>query len=65
MSLKDEFLNLLERDREFRYAVAGYLGLDEILKRLDRNEQRLIELREDMMEGFNLLRRHIDALGAR
>ena len=59
MSLKDEFLNLLERDREFRYAVAGYLGLDEILKRLDRNEQRLIELREDMIEGF---RRHDEIL---
>ncbi|MCS7140534.1 MAG: hypothetical protein N3F04_05555 [Candidatus Nezhaarchaeota archaeon] len=33
--LKKEFLELLEKDLEFRYAVAGYLGLSEILKRLD------------------------------
>jgi hypothetical protein len=142
-SLKREFLELLDRDVEFRYAVAGYLGLSEILKRLDalaeeqvklreeqvrlreeqtkiwneiakiwseikalkeeqvklredmiagfkrhdeilaRHEEQLIKLREDMvagfkrhdeeiaklredmMEGFRLLGRHIDALGAR
>jgi len=34
-SLKREFLELLEKDLEFRYAVAGYLGLSEVLKRLD------------------------------
>ncbi|MEM2441926.1 MAG: DUF3782 domain-containing protein [Candidatus Bathyarchaeia archaeon] len=34
-SLKREFLELLDKDVEFRYAVAGYLGLSEILKRLD------------------------------
>ncbi|MEM2438918.1 MAG: hypothetical protein QW093_06275 [Candidatus Bathyarchaeia archaeon] len=33
--MKREFLELLDRDIEFRYAVAGYLGLSEILKRLD------------------------------
>ena len=35
IDLKREFLNLLERDIEFRYTVAGYLGLSEILKKLD------------------------------
>ena len=34
-NLKKEFLELLDRDLEFRYAIAGYLGLSEILKRLD------------------------------
>jgi len=34
-ALKKEVLELLDRDLEFRYAVAGYLGLSEILKRLD------------------------------
>ncbi|MBS7634642.1 DUF3782 domain-containing protein [Candidatus Bathyarchaeota archaeon] len=112
--LKREFLELLDRDVEFRYAVAGYLGLSEILKRLDalaeeqvrlreeqvrlREEQTKIwkeiealregqdriweeiarvwreikdlreeqvKLREDMKEGFESMRRHIDALGAR
>jgi len=37
--LKKEFIELLEKDREFRYTVAGYLGLSEILKRLDRLEE--------------------------
>ena len=37
--LKKEFLELLEKDVEFRYTVAGYLGLSEILKRLDRLEE--------------------------
>ncbi|MCR6623620.1 MAG: hypothetical protein NDF58_03570 [archaeon YNP-LCB-024-027] len=35
VDLKREFLNLLERDVEFRYTVAGYLGLSEVLKKLD------------------------------
>jgi len=33
--LKKIFLELLEKDVEFRYTVAGYLGLLEILKKLD------------------------------
>jgi len=37
--LKREFIELLERDVEFRYTVAGFLGLSEILKRLDRLEE--------------------------
>jgi len=28
-------LELLEGDREFRCAVAGYIGISEVLKRLD------------------------------
>jgi len=32
LSLKDEFLTLLEKDKEFCYAVAGLLGLEEILR---------------------------------
>ncbi len=114
-NLKSEILRLLKEDEEFRYAVAGLIGLEEILKRLDRHEAQLIKLREDMNRlredmnrgfkrydeelirlredmnklredmnkgfrrydeelarlredmnrGFELLRRHIDALGAR
>jgi len=30
--LKEEFLKLLEEDREFRYTVAGLIGLGEILE---------------------------------
>jgi hypothetical protein len=50
--LKSRILRLLKEDEEFRYAVAGLLGLEEILKRLDRNEQELVRLREDMLKGF-------------
>jgi hypothetical protein len=50
--LKSRMLRLLKEDEEFRYAVAGLLGLEEILKRLDRNEQELVRLREDMVKGF-------------
>ena len=96
-SLKSEILRLLKEDEEFRYAVAGLIGLEEILRRLDRHEAQLVKLREDMNKlredmnklredmnrgfrrydeelarlredmnkGFELIRRHIDALGAR
>ena len=70
--LKQRFLKLLKEDEEFRYAVAGLLGLEEILKRLDRHEEQLIKLREDMNKlredmnrGFKLIERRITALGAR
>jgi len=45
--LKREFLELLDRDIEFRYAVAGYLGLSEILKRLDVLAEEQVKLREE------------------
>ncbi|MCS7367319.1 MAG: hypothetical protein NDF52_05515 [archaeon YNP-WB-062] len=51
VDLKREFLNLLERDIEFRYTVAGYLGLSEVLKKLD-----------SLMEEQNKIWREIKAL---
>ena len=45
---KKKILKLLREDEEFKYAVAGLIGLDEILKRLDKHEEELIKLREDM-----------------
>jgi len=98
--LKSRMLRLLREDEEFRYAVAGLIGLDEILRRLDRHEAELVKLREDMnklredmnrhaseivklredmnklredmnilredmIRGFELVERHIAALGAR
>jgi DNA repair exonuclease SbcCD ATPase subunit len=64
--LKARIFTLLREDKEFRYAVAGMLGLEEILsrlekhderfeeilQRLDRHEAELVKLREDMVEGF-------------
>ena len=66
VGVKREVLKLLREDEEFRYAVAGIIGLDEILKRLsvhdqrfneilkrlDRHEEELVRLREDMLKGF-------------
>ena len=88
--LKAGMLKLLREDEEFRYAVAGLIGLEEILKRFDRHEAELVKLREDMNKlredmnqgfkrydeelvglrddmnkGFELVNRHISALGAR
>jgi len=66
LSLKEKFLNLLEQDKEFRYAVAGFLGFKEILRRLDRHEDELVKLREDMnklREDMNAgFRRHDEEL---
>ncbi|MEM4638700.1 MAG: DUF3782 domain-containing protein [Thermofilum sp.] len=52
--LRKRFLELLERDKEFRHAVAGLLGLGEILQRLDKNEKQLVKLRRDLRRGFKL-----------
>jgi hypothetical protein len=66
MTLKEEFLALLEKDKEFRYAVAGLLGFEEILRRLDKHEEELVKLREDLNRlGENMLlgfKRHDEEL---
>lgn len=46
-SLKKEFLELLEKDVEFRYAVAGCLGLLEVLKKLDGLAEEQVRLRKE------------------
>ncbi|MEM2669722.1 MAG: hypothetical protein QW188_06790, partial [Candidatus Bathyarchaeia archaeon] len=54
--LKAKIFELLREDLEFRYAVAGLLGLEEIFRRLDRHEAELVRLREDfnkLREDFN------------
>ncbi|MEM0083594.1 MAG: hypothetical protein QW102_03645 [Candidatus Nezhaarchaeales archaeon] len=48
--LKRKFLELLEKDLEFRYAVAGYLGLSEILKRLDVLAEEQVKIAKEQME---------------
>ncbi len=61
--LKEKILKLLKEDETFRYAVAGLIGLDEVLKRLDRREEvleklfeELVELREDFNKMHKSLR---------
>jgi thymidylate synthase len=50
--LKKIFLELLEKDVEFRYTVAGYLGFLEILKKLDY----LIEENKKIWEEIRSIR---------
>lgn len=44
VDLKARVLKLLKEDEEFRYAVAGLIGLEEILKRLDKHGEELVEI---------------------
>lgn len=46
--LKRILFDLLDKDEEFRYAVAGRLGLSEILRRLDRLEENQVKLWEEV-----------------
>ncbi|MEM1952962.1 MAG: DUF3782 domain-containing protein [Candidatus Caldarchaeum sp.] len=48
MSIKEEFLKLLKEDETFRYTVAGYIGLTEILSRIDANTADIKVLQEQV-----------------
>jgi SMC interacting uncharacterized protein involved in chromosome segregation len=56
--LKEKFLELLDKDKEFRYAVAGYLGIAEILRRLDYLE----ETQRKILEEIKALRENQEKL---
>ncbi|GBC70207.1 hypothetical protein HRbin01_01917 [archaeon HR01] len=63
--LKRELLRLLDEDEEFRYAVAGRIGILEILKRLDRLEEgqnRLWEEVRSLREGQEKLWEEVRSL---
>jgi len=51
--LKSSILRLLKEDEEFRYAVAGLIGLEEILRRLDRHGE-FTRLGQGVMKGFEM-----------
>jgi len=55
--LKSKMLKLLEEDVEFRYAVAGLIGLEEILKRLDRHEEELKRIWEEIAKIWEEIRK--------
>ncbi|MGC8962244.1 MAG: hypothetical protein ACP5K1_07400 [Candidatus Bathyarchaeia archaeon] len=75
ISLKKEFLELLDKDLEFRYAAAGYLGLSETLKRLDTIAEEQVKLREEQVrlreeqkklrEDFNRMLERIERVEVR
>ena len=41
---KEELLRLLKEDEEFRWAVAGFLGYSEVLKRLEGHDRKFNEI---------------------
>ncbi len=51
-SMKKELLELLEKDKEFRYAVIGYLGLD----RIERTQTAILEEVKKLWEEVRALR---------
>jgi len=48
--LKSKILRLLKEDEEFRYAVAGLIGLEEILKRLEEHDRKFNEIMTRLKE---------------
>jgi hypothetical protein len=50
--LKEKVLRLLKEDIGFRHAVTGLIGLEEIIRRLDKHGEALMKLREEMVKGF-------------
>ncbi len=74
-SLKEELLELLEKDKEFRYAVAGLIGYKEILERItsleegqQRLEERIVSLEEGQQrleEGQQELKRLVSVIAHR
>jgi len=48
MGLREEFLELLKRDEEFRYTVLGYLGLEELTRRMDSYQSTQTKIWEEI-----------------
>ncbi|MGC8998960.1 MAG: PD-(D/E)XK nuclease family protein [Candidatus Bathyarchaeia archaeon] len=44
VEIRQRFLRLLREDEEFRYAVAGMIGLDEILRRQEAHDEKFAEI---------------------
>ena len=53
--LKEEILRLLREDEEFRYAVAGLIGLKEILEEVRENRKAILALQEQVAEHSKLI----------
>jgi len=60
--LREEFFKLLKEDEEFRFAILGYLGISEILKRLDDNTKAIKSLQEQVYELQKEVREHSKAI---
>ncbi|MDT7969558.1 MAG: hypothetical protein RQ842_03260, partial [Vulcanisaeta sp.] len=48
VDLRKELLRLLKEDEEFRLAVTGLLGIDEILKAIKSLQEQMVKLQEQV-----------------
>ncbi len=58
MSLKEEFLELLERDRVFRRTVAGLIGYRDIMERFEEHDKKF----NDILAELSGLRKDFELL---
>ncbi|MBS7653356.1 hypothetical protein KEJ13_09550, partial [Candidatus Bathyarchaeota archaeon] len=58
MSLKEEFLELLERDREFRHTVAGIIGYGDILENIKKHDKKFNEIMAELREHTKRFEEH-------
>jgi len=61
---KEAFLRLLREDNEFKYAVLGLLGLDEVFKRLEKNTRAIAALQRAVSRHTKALEEHTRAIEA-
>ncbi len=67
MSIEEEFLSLLEKNKRFRLTVASYLGYKEILQRLSEHDEKFEDILEEvraLREGQNKLWEEVNYLRA-
>jgi len=57
-SLKEKIFSLLEKDREFRLAVAGMLGFRDIMERLEEHDRKFNEILEELKVHRDKLEEH-------
>ncbi|HIQ13687.1 MAG TPA: hypothetical protein EYH44_04830, partial [Thermoprotei archaeon] len=56
--LKRKFIELLDKDNEFRYLIMGYLGLSEVMKRLEGHDRKFNEVITELKRHSEILEKH-------
>ncbi|AFZ69968.1 hypothetical protein Calag_0184 [Caldisphaera lagunensis DSM 15908] len=74
IDLKKEIIRLLKEDENFRYEVVGLIGIEEMIKRLEKNTEEIVSLRAEtnklrqdvnlLIEEMNKLREETNSLRA-
>ncbi len=57
-ALKERLFSLLEKDVEFRLAVAGMLGFRDIMDRLEKHDRKFNEILEELRKHRKILEEH-------